>query len=99
MGLVDELGGLDRAIVLAAELAEVGEYDIKRLRPALSARDLLLSSLSDIRSEVFTPDTMTLAGRMWQEVIRAQSLLQALNDPGDSYAICEVCLASGSLTR
>ena len=89
LGLVDQLGGLEEAIELAAELAGLDEdYGIERLRPQLSARDLLLSSLSDIRSGL-------VEHPLWRELANAEAFIRSLNDPRSAYAICEICLGRG----
>jgi protease-4 len=91
LGLVDEIGGLEDAIDLAAELADIGdEFGIERLRPSVSPRDLILSSLTEIRTDL-------VSHPIWQELSDAEALIRSLNDPANSYAICEMCLSPGSL--
>jgi protease-4 len=86
LGLVDDLGGLDDAIGLAAELAELEDYGVERLRPALSAREALLSSLGEIRSGL-------VAHPLWRHLSELERLVRGLNDPNHGYALCESCLA------
>ena len=95
LGLVDELGSLEDAIVNAAELAELSEYRIKRIRPDLSPRELLMSSLGGIESE-----WLPSGGRRIAAVLaEAEQFLEMLNDPGDSYAVCELCMGPSGLIR
>ena len=95
LGLVDELGSLEDAIVNAAELAELSEYRIKRIRPDLSPRELLMSSLGGIESE-----WLPSGGRRIAAVLaEAEQFLEMLNDPGDSYAVCELCMGPSGLVR
>lgn len=94
-GLVDELGDLEDAIARAAELAELDEYRVKRIRPDLSPREILMSSLGDIESEWLPLGRSRLASVFAE----AEQFLKMLNDPGDSYAICEICLGPAVLDR
>lgn len=88
LGLIDELGDLDDAIAKAAELAELDAYRTKRIRPDLSPREILLNSLAGIESE-----WMPLGRTRIAEVLAgAERFLEMLNDPADSYAICEPCM-------
>ena len=87
LGLVDELGNLEDAIARAAELAELSDYRVKRIRPDLTPRELLLSSLGGIESEWLPLGR----SRLLAVLAEAERFLEILNDPGDSYAICEIC--------
>ncbi len=93
LGLIDELGDLTDAVARAAELAELEEYRIKRIRPDLSPREILLSSLGGIESE-WLPLGRTRVAAVLAE---AERFLAMLNDPGDNYAICELCMAPSGL--
>jgi len=94
LGLVDELGGMEDAIHTAAGLAKIEDYDVRRFRPSLSPRELLLGSLADVegtlgRSFLAVPETLS-------RVLRdTQTLLRALDDPRHGYALCEICLGPG----
>ena len=94
-GLVDELGDLEEAIARAAELAGLDEYRVKRIRPDLSPREILMSSLGGIESEWLPLGRSRLASVFAE----AEQFLKMLNDPGDSYAICEICLGPAGLVR
>ncbi len=91
LGLVDELGGLQDAIHQAAELAELSDYRVQRLRPTPSPRELLLSSLEGIRAGSALPRGIR------QAIFQAESLLKLLNDPRHSYALCEICFGPAAL--
>lgn len=95
LGLVDELGNLEDAIASAAELADLSEYRIKRIRPDLSPREILLGSLGGIESE-WRP---LARSRLLEVLAEAEQFLEMLNDPADSYAICEICLGTSGLVR
>ncbi len=95
LGLVDELGDLEDAIARAAELAGLDEYRTRRLRPELSPREMLLSAFGVVESR-----GQPVAGSRILAVLEgAQRLLQTLNDPADSYAICELCLGPAGIVR
>ena len=91
LGLVDDLGGIDSAIRLAAELATLDDFGIERLRPSVSVRDMLLGPLGNISSNLTEHP-------LWQEFTKAETLLRALDDPRANYAICEICVGPGRLT-
>ncbi|MGE0622593.1 MAG: signal peptide peptidase SppA [Pseudomonadales bacterium] len=94
LGLVDELGGVEDAIRAAAELADISDYDVRRFRPSLSPRELLLGSLADV--EGMLGGSLLRLPQSLQPALRdARTLLSALNDPGHGYALCEVCLGPG----
>ena len=94
LGLVDELGDLQDAIGRAAELAGIDDYRIRRLRPELTPREMLLSSFGVIESR-WLPSG---GSRIFAVLNEAEKLLEVLNDPAASYAICETCMGpAGSL--
>jgi protease IV len=88
LGLVDELGNLQDAIVAAAGLAGLDDYGVQYLSVPMSAREMLLREFLD--------DGVTSAAALNQHPLFAQlsaawRLLNALDDPLDSYALCESC--------
>jgi protease IV len=107
LGLVDQLGDQQTALAQAATLAGLTDYGVKRIDPQPSSRELLLRALSGdglatgiaawlgvsadwaplLRppSLMRQPPLMRRAGDAWR-------LLQSLNDPGHSYALCPACL-------
>ena len=85
IGLVDGLGSLPDAVSAAAELADLTDYGIKRFTTPLSPRDVLIQQLLD-SAEVAPPVHIPGALR------KAWALAESLNDPKDTYAICEPCL-------
>lgn len=92
LGLVDDMGGLEDAVKLAADLAGMEAYDVKRIRPTLSPRDLLLGALTGAQgsSGGVLIDRLPKALGAWLEA--ATRLLGALNDPRHGYALCEICV-------
>ena len=89
LGLVDALGSLSDAVQAAAELANLEEYGIKRFSMPVSPREALIQQLLD--SAQSSPP-----GRISGVMRKAWALADSLNDPRDTYALCEPCL---SLTR
>ena len=78
-----------------AELAELTEYRTRRIRPDLSPREILMSSLGGIESEWVPLGRSRIASVLAE----AEQFLEMLNDPGDSYAVCELCLGPSGLIR
>lgn len=52
LGLVDELGDLDDAIAAAAEMAEIGEYGIKKYPRYRSDFEKLMQDMSGVKAEL-----------------------------------------------
>jgi len=86
LGLVDALGGLDEAIAGAARLAELSTYEVRELKPTMTTRERILRALSDAVALPDHPVTNALR--------QAWALLETLDDPGHSYALCEACAVS-----
>ena len=86
LGLVDALGSLPDAVEAAAELAGLTEYGVKRFTTPLSPREVLIQQLMD--SAESTPP-----GRISGVVLKAWDVAESLNDPKNTYAICEACLS------
>ena len=90
LGLIDELGGLEEAIARAAALAEISEWDVRRLRPPMDARSAILSELM----QTFLPDNEHggVQSRILREARSALAWLDHFDDPGHAYAICAPCI-------
>jgi protease-4 len=94
-GLVDELGGLDEAILAAAELADLeeGSYGIKTIEQGLSASEqMLLEILTVATRSGLDVSSMTRKTSVLEDVARAvirrtESLLR-FNDPNGVYSHC-----------
>ncbi|GAB5414679.1 MAG: signal peptide peptidase SppA [Congregibacter sp.] len=101
VGLVDELGGLQRAISSAAEIAglQEGAYEVIELEPEFSPRDQLLQQLNDslnVQAKMWLGDS-PLAGliSLWAEQDRQSGWLDQLTslstDPRHIYMMCLRC--------
>lgn len=85
VGLVDELGDFEQALEVAAELAELDDYDAVRIQPPMSFFEALLVDLGGAaRSGVLSWLPAPL------QPVAAQSLhpFLKLNDPQGVYAWC-----------
>ena len=86
LGLVDGLGNMADAVAAAAELADLADYGIKRFTTPLSPQDMLIQQFLD--------STQTAPPMRILDVVRgAWELAESLNDPKNTYAICEPCLS------
>lgn len=101
LGLVDELGNLDDAIIAAANLAKLTDYDRKLVEQAQSPQDKLMQSLLG-GSDVFF-ESPKFASAAYQKAGPATSLIRHLtqeiqrfdqfNDPQGMYSFCLTCEA------
>jgi protease IV len=96
LGLVDLLGDESIAVARAAELAGLEQYAVHRIDPQPTSRELLLRALTGnalgsvlaggwVEAPATVLPLVRRAGDAWR-------VLQSLNDPGHSYALCPVCL-------
>ena len=98
LGLVDELGNITDAIIAAAQLAKLDNYDTLLIEKEYSAKDKLLQSLFGSTSKFFsspqvlapniTPDYLT------QFIVAMNDELNTLkqfDDPQGLYVFCMVC--------
>ena len=95
LGLVDELGTLDDAVVAAAEMAELENYDTFYVKRTLTAQEIFWKE--------FFGQAMTFVGK-WQfanadtalvnefkRVLKEFNLVNQLNDPKGTYVLCLPC--------
>jgi len=94
-GLIDELGGLDDAIAVAAELASLaeGEFGIKAIEKELSPREQMIIDLMGSAATMGV-DLSSWSGnrsfvdRIAQDVVDKTALLSRFNDPKGVYTHC-----------
>lgn len=106
LGLVDELGSLDDAIVAAAQLANIENYDTLLVEKEMSNRDKLINKLMGgvnafLFSHHFISDENELDAS-YRTNIKPMSLfisnlqneitkMDQFNDPNGMYSLCLVC--------
>lgn len=97
LDLIDQLGGLDKAIKVAAELADLDNYSVEYPTRYLSPQEQFLQQLSHIISlslERLGLDKVGLPNNLYRQT---QSLLSPLrrfvdlNDPRGIYLHCDNC--------
>jgi len=96
LGLVDALGNIDNAIVAAAELAQLENYDTLLIEKEKSPRALFMQSLFGQASILFgAPSDISYSKNSLTEIISKLSLelqqLAQLNDPQGIYSFCLAC--------
>ncbi|MCT7979410.1 signal peptide peptidase SppA [Laspinema olomoucense] len=87
LGLVDELGGLNEAILAAAELAELGEdWKVEEYPQTRTFEQILIERLlgSRLKALVPTPEPDPLTAQL-QELYEEVSMVKNLNDPFHAY--------------
>ena len=88
VGLVDEVGTLDDAIRIAAELAGIDEPEVRFLRRQLSPQEELLNRMVE---ELATLGTPRLRAAATHHLAQELDRLFLLNDPRHVYALCRPC--------
>ena len=88
VGLVDEVGTLDDAIRIAAELAGVEDPEVRFLHRQLSPQEELLQRMVEEFAGLGTPRLPAAATR---HIVQEMDRLLLLNDPRHVYAICRTC--------
>tara|TARA_B110000503_G_C7133371_1_gene407745 strand:+ start:258 stop:2081 length:1824 start_codon:yes stop_codon:yes gene_type:complete len=92
LGLVDNLGDLEKAIESAAKLAGVDDYSTWHVEPEVTTQQKVMKLLASeiASSEVMTKnDPMAMLHRKLEKEV---SFLTNLNDPQHAYVICTSCL-------
>ncbi len=94
LGLVDELGDLDRAVAAAATLASLEEgYAVRWVEREVELKDRILGDLLGAAAEVLGPRDVALAGRrsglasLVRAVDQRLAVFARLNDPNGVYAL------------
>jgi protease-4 len=94
-GLVDEIGDFDFAVELAAELAELDEYNLSWVQePLTPAQEFFLQFFGDAQSWLGADIQQWIPAALLPQVSQIQSdlsLVNQLNDPRGVYAMCLTC--------
>ncbi|CSB32261.1 protease IV [Vibrio cholerae] len=95
LGLVDQLGDFDDAVHLAADLAQLDQYNLYWVEePLTPAQQFLQDLLGQVRVSLgldvstLLPKSLQPLAVEWQQ---QTSLLNQLNDPKGQYAFCLPC--------
>ena len=96
LGLVDKLGNMEDAITAAAKLADLNEFEVRKIRPPLSFQEQFLEALS--QSETATsffglaqnwlPQALKSTA---QRIDNSMQMLSTMNDPRGLYLQCFEC--------
>lgn len=92
-GLIDTLGNLDDAVSIAAERADLGDYDTRYIEPELSDEEKLLLSIIDgsarlgISLQLLAPRRSNL-DQLLNVAEQELKNLARFNDPAGVYATC-----------
>ncbi|WP_448211589.1 signal peptide peptidase SppA [Colwellia sp. MEBiC06753] len=98
IGLVDELGTLEDAVTIAAELAELSDYEQILIEKKPSAQDLFWQNLLDTSAQ-WLPNNHSLksgqttgpATALFQQIFSEVKKLDQFNDPQGIYSFCLTC--------
>ncbi|QDF67154.1 signal peptide peptidase SppA [Shewanella sp. SNU WT4] len=93
LGLVDKLGDMDNAILKAAELAKLKQYDTQLIEQSLSTEQQMLQQLFGTVS-VWLPPIQSHSTQMMQLLApleQTMTQLRNFNDPQGQYLLCEMC--------
>ena len=96
LGLVDQLGDLNDAIKVAAELANLAEYEVDYRRKPLTVYEQLLMEMSSNISASFAglginswlPDSLRQQAKV---ILKPLQVLDTLSDPRGIYLYCDNC--------
>ena len=99
LGLVDQLGDLNEAVKVAAELANLADYMVDYRRKPLSAYEQLLLSMSSSAGtslanlDIETKDSWLpdLLSRQAKTLVQPLQALDNLSDPRGMYLFCDQC--------
>jgi protease-4 len=99
LGLVDQLGDLNEAIKVAAELANLADYMVDYRRKPLSVYEQLLvgmssnvaTSMTSLGIEPHDSWLPEILSRQAKTLAQPLQLLDSLSDPKGIYLLCEQC--------
>jgi protease-4 len=92
-GLVDKLGHLQDAIVAAAELAELEDYEVQYVGLPLSPRDQFMQVLAQRVGTLrpWSEGSVSALAKMFEPAVQAAQQMIQLNDPANLYLRCFSC--------
>ncbi|WP_298440379.1 signal peptide peptidase SppA [uncultured Ferrimonas sp.] len=92
LGLVDELGSLEQAVIAAASLADLSDYDTKVIGHELSPEQELLREVMN-NVAVYLPAPNSETKLLWQlkGLLKPIAEQMQLDDPNNLYYLCMEC--------
>ena len=93
IGLVDSLGGLDAAVAAAATLADVSDYETRRVGTPLSPEQLILEQIGKELGSVHVPGG-SMATRLIKQLVQPLRIMDSLQDPKNIYVRCLECASA-----
>ena len=100
-GLVDQLGDLNDAILVAAEIADLDNYQVDYRRKEMTPIEALLTGLNNnvaaslqglgLTSNIESSISDNNLGRYAKKILAPLNLINTLNDPKHIYLYCEKC--------
>jgi protease-4 len=100
-GLVDQLGDLNDAILVAAEIADLDNYQVDYRRKEMTPIEALLTGLNSnvaaslqglgLTSNIESSISDNNLGRYAKKILAPLNLINTLNDPKHIYLYCEKC--------
>lgn len=94
LGLVDQLGDFDDAIVAAAELADITDYNIHTIEQELSPKEQFVADLFNSTAQYLPLPSGSSQHWLMGTVKKLESetkVLQHFNDPKNVYSYCALC--------
>ena len=96
LGLVDQLGDLNEAIVVAAKLAKISDYEVDYRRKPMTLYEQLFTQMnSNVRSSMaglgiqgLLPNSLR---KQAERIFKPLHVLDSLTDPKGLYLYCENC--------
>lgn len=97
LGLVDELGDLNDAVLAAAKMAKIENYETLLIEKEISAKDKLLQNLFGNVSVLLNNNVQTsqnIIGQLMNNLHVELTRLKQFNDPQGIYIFCMECEAN-----
>ena len=96
LGLVDQLGDLNEAILVAAKLAKISDYDVDYRRKPMNLYEQLVTQLnSNVRASIAGLGVQgllpTSLRKQAERILKPLHVLDSLNDPKGLYLYCDNC--------
>tara|TARA_B110000091_G_scaffold26731_1_gene26270 strand:+ start:1 stop:1209 length:1209 start_codon:yes stop_codon:yes gene_type:complete len=96
LGLVDQLGDLNEAILVAAKLAKISDYEVDYRRKPMNLYEQLVTQLnSNVRASMAGLGVQgllpTSLRKQAERILKPLHVLDSLNDPKGLYLYCDNC--------